>query len=809
MKAEIQAALHRFELRFPLAAPALGVWLGDVLLGGVASWRLVLVGLGALLVAALRRRWALPSLLIAGLATGALCARTDRRAEICPPGDAASTVAELEALEPQPDGRFSLTLVLRSREAPSGFTPLHCLARVSAGRREPWATEGDVVYVPPVAFEPPAHLVNPGSGDSAAALLAEGVSRVGSLRDGAGILVLRPSHGPRAFFGRLRRRFASEVDATLPAGEARAALLAIAIGERSELDSAERDRFEEAGLAHLLNPAGLLLLVLLAAALWAARRLWGLSEALLLRLSAGRAAAALVLPLPWTWALLAGGRAASLRAAGIGTAWLLARAVGRHRPVAAHLWSVAALAAFGLWPRSALDPNLWLLALLLLLLWGLGPALADRLGGPQRPGLAWRAKRWAGRAAGFAVAGWIAALPYAAFLAHRLSWLSLLAQLAGLPLACVTALASWVAAVDVALAGHGTGVLLRLAFQPARALAALAAWASNPAARLVLPALSWPFWSLLAVAAGAAIAALRNVPRAWVVAVAALALCALGVPLSHLGSRPLRITFLSVGQGDSAVIELPLGGALVIDGGGSAVGSFETGRRVVAPFLWSRGLSALDAVALSHPHPDHANGLPYLLASFQVGEFWSTAEPCPLAACVEIERLLSEKQIPRRLFTREHPSLDLEGVHVQALYPLTPEGYFRELAENDNSLVLRLTYGRFHALFTGDIEAAAEAELTADPGVDLSADVLKAPHHGSDTSSGAALVERVHPKAVVFCVGPRNRFGFPNPGVVARWRAAGAATYRTDSDGAVTVETRGDGFEVATAILGATRPGSE
>jgi competence protein ComEC len=181
-----------------------------------------------------------------------------------------------------------------------------------------------------------------------------------------------------------------------------------------------------------------------------------------------------------------------------------------------------------------------------------------------------------------------------------------------------------------------------------------------------------------------------------------------------------------------------------------------------------------------------------------------------LPACQQIERLLQERRIPRRFFSPESRTLELDGVRIEALYPLTKDGYYPELLPNDNSLVLRLRYGDFTLLLPGDIEVAAEERLTADPTVDLSADVLKAPHHGSDTSSGEALVRRVHPQAVVFCVGPRNRFGFPKPDVVERWRAAGASTFRTDEDGAVTVETDGHVYEVHTArIHGAGEPVSE
>ncbi len=806
--------LARLSLRCPLLAPALGVWLGAICLGGLGWGRLLdLAALGLALCLWRRTRGLAPLwLLVTAAGAGGFCRQLERESIRCPLTDTPPlpTVAKLLREEPEPSGRVSMTLELRAAESPSGYLPLRCPVVVSAGRRAPAGGEGDWVYLPAIALEPLAHLVNPGSGDSAQALTAEGIERVGSLADGAGLLVLERAGGPAAVLTRLRRRFTAQVSATLPAGEARAALLSVAVGDGSELQASERDRFLQAGLPHLLNPGGLYLALLLLCAHALLRRLWTISERLALWLPAGRAADILCLPLPWTWALLAGERSAAVRAAGIGTAWLVARALGRGRPSGLHLWSAAALVAFGLWPSAASDPSLWLLALLLLGLWALGPPLARRLGGADGPGALPRLRRLAGGAVAFAVAGWVAALPYAAFQAHRLSSLSLPAQLFGLPVAAAVALSCWAALALFALHASWAGPALWVAFGFAHCLTALATWGASPKPLLVTPDLPWSLWMAIGVLAAAATAALRGFRPGWAVAALATLILALGVPLSRLRAPGLRITFLSVGQGDSTVLELPSGGVLVVDGGGSAVGSFETGRRVVAPYLWSRGIEHLSAVTLTHPHPDHANGLPYLLDSFDVGELWSTAEPCPLPACREIERLLAERRTPRRIFSLGSRTLELDGVRIEALYPLTSAGYYPDLLPNDNSLVLRVKYADFTLLLPGDIEVAAEERLTADATVDLSADVLKAPHHGSDTSSGEELVRRVHPEAVVFCVGPRNRFHFPRPDVVDRWRAAGASTYRTDQDGAVTFETSGRGYDVSTArIHGVGEPVSE
>ncbi len=246
------------------------------------------------------------------------------------------------------------------------------------------------------------------------------------------------------------------------------------------------------------------------------------------------------------------------------------------------------------------------------------------------------------------------------------------------------------------------------------------------------------------------------------------------------------------------VLETPHGLALLIDGGGSVVGDFDPGREIVVPFLESRGIRKLTALTLTHPHPDHANGLPAVLRSFEVGELWESGEPCPLPACEQIAAL-------ERTRGTRHLSLgtgrfvrDLDGVDLVLRSPRLPEGYDRELGPNDNSRVFGLTYGKCTALLTGDIEATAEARLVAS-GVELGAFLLKAPHHGSDTSSTQAFVDRVHPRAVVFSVGPRNRFNFPRPEVSDRYQRIGAQSYRTDRQGAVTVETDGEQVWITSA----------
>ncbi len=793
----LEAGLERLERRLPLLAPALGLWLGAALPPAGAALPLgVAFAAAALAAPRLRagRLW-LP-LLIGSLAAGAFLRRDEALRVRCPPAGAAPApaLAELLARDPEAGGREALTLELVALGSPPR-EPLRCRALLSTGRRPAPGAEGDEIFLPAVAWAPPQRLVNPGSGDGAAAFRARGIERVGSLPDGAGLIALSDERSLLGRAGRARRAFAAWAESRLPPGEARALTLAASAGPRGRLSPELSDRLRETDLAHLALPGALALALLLYVAQRLARLLWARSERLALALPAGRAADLACLPIPALWALAVGPEGSPLRAAALATAYLLARALGRVRPRGLHPWTLAAFAAIAVEPRWARDPRLLELALLLAGLFLLGPPLAKRLGGP--PGSP-AARRLLGGAAAYALAGWLAALPLAFARGHRLALLSPLAGILGLLPAALLDLASPLARLLFLAAPPLAGAPLRLAHAAAAALVWLAARLARPLVPLPEPS-PW-LWPVLGAALLSLGIALRRPGRRAALAAALLAalfLAGLGLERLGRGGR-LRLTFLSVGQGDGAVLELPDGTAIVLDAGGSPTGSFDPGREIVAPYLWSRGFASLRAAALSHPHPDHANGLPYLLASFGVGELWTTGQPCAIAACAELDRLAEERAVPRRRFGLGRESFDLGGVRFEALHPIGPAGYSPELGENDNSLVLRLSYGGFSALLPGDIEAPAEALLLAS-GADLSATLLKAPHHGSDTSSTEPFVAGVAPRAVVFSAGPKNRFGFPKAEVVRRWEAAGARTFRTDLDGAVTVETDGRSWTIRTA----------
>jgi competence protein ComEC len=267
----------------------------------------------------------------------------------------------------------------------------------------------------------------------------------------------------------------------------------------------------------------------------------------------------------------------------------------------------------------------------------------------------------------------------------------------------------------------------------------------------------------------------------------------------------LRVTIVDVGQGASALLELPGGSTMLIDGGGfSDLSTFDVGAGVVAPFLWRKKIRTVDTVVLSHPNSDHLNGLLFILDHFNVTRVWANGEPSRTDGYKRFLRAVRDNNIRMQPFPRLPREQRLNGVHVKILYP--PKYFLcRKEREawrniNNNSIVIKAKFGSVSFLFTGDITATAEYELVRMAGDSLTSTVLVAPHHGSRTSSTPALLNRVAPEVVAVSSGANNRYGFPHPDVVERFLERNCRILRTDRQGAVRFRTDGKNLDVRTEV---------
>jgi competence protein ComEC len=276
---------------------------------------------------------------------------------------------------------------------------------------------------------------------------------------------------------------------------------------------------------------------------------------------------------------------------------------------------------------------------------------------------------------------------------------------------------------------------------------------------------------------------------------AAVALTAVGSLALVLGRRPpapdgaLHLAVLDVGQGDCLVIRTPAGHIWLVDAGGSSDGRFDVGEAVVAPYLWRLGVRSIAGIVVTHAHPDHAGGVPFVLRTFDVGEVWEGPRPRRDGGYERLDAALRAAAVGRRA-VRRGVHADWDGVDVDVLGPAGGPPPWR--TRNDDSVVLSLRLGAVRMLLTGDIESRAEEGLAAGPVA-----VLKVPHHGSRSSSTAPFLARTAPAVAVISVGRRSRFGHPHPEVVQRYLGRGCRLFRTDRDGTVTLSTDGRSLAIS------------
>ena len=569
---------------------------------------------------------------------------------------------------------------------------------------------------------------------------------------------------------------------------------AILLGDPDALDPGAEDAVRGAGLSHVFAVSGMHVSLLAGLAMWLATRLLLRVPRVGTRYDPRRIAAGLGVPLALAIAPLTGGAPSGWRASiTTAIAWTVVACGRRPDPAAV---AAAACLVFGVaTPYDALRPA-FLLSI---------AATAALIGQPAalEPGLMANL-----RTLGLLTARTtLATAPLVWWSFGSLPLVGLLANLLLVPLG---------SALLLLAAGHA---LLACAVP---ALAPLSAYPLGVAARAFLrgadacndldPHFTLPVLSLgqgLALAGGVCVVLFAHSvrPRVYGVVVALLACGACEWQLRR-EEKPvgrLRATFLDVGQGDSALLDLPNGQAMLIDAGGNPQGGADPGARVIVPLLAARRRAQIETAVLTHPHPDHYGGLHAVLASVPVRELWDSGQAASEHALSETSRqahalLQSAAARGTRLLTPEQlcgPPRDIGGARVRVLSPCP--GFDPGHDPNDNSLVLHVSYAGRSLLFAGDVEAHAEQRLVQDPAA-LQADVLKVPHHGSRTSSSESFLRAVRPSVAIVSAGAANSFGHPHPEVMARLRQLVPKVVDLGERGGTIVDIDGEGAMSVTSV---------
>ena len=322
-------------------------------------------------------------------------------------------------------------------------------------------------------------------------------------------------------------------------------------------------------------------------------------------------------------------------------------------------------------------------------------------------------------------------------------------------------------------------------------------------------------WNPLAVPVVRKSSALGLITRTAAIFQLALLGILINHPLSARHDGRLRIDFLDVGQGDAALVTMPDGTTLLIDGGGRPAFGFASatqvnggespferdtrsiGEKVVSEYLWWRGLDRVDYILATHADADHIDGLNDVARNFAVRGALVARKPDTDPEYAKFAESLRREGIPLNLVgAGDVMNFGVAGVGV--LWP--PLNTDSEApSRNNDSVVLHLEYGARTILMTGDVEREAEQALIRSQ-ARLNADVVKVPHHGSKTSSTEEFVRATQPRLAVISVGLKSMFGHPRPEVVERWRAAGAEVMTTGRKGTITVSTDGHDLRVESFV---------
>ena len=592
--------------------------------------------------------------------------------------------------------------------------------------------------------------------------------------------------------------------------ESRGIIKALILGERGDIDREVNEKFILSGVNHILSISGLHVALVAAFFFGAARLTLKLFPSLLLRLNLNKTSALVAIVPVIFYTFIAGLGVAAVRSTIMTLSFLFALLLDREKDLYDALF-VSAFFILTVTPAALFDISFQLSYLSVLAILYLIPRFAEYFSAlkiwpekvlePELPRWQKKILAYIGASLLTSAAAILGTGPLVVFYFNRLSLVGFLSNLFLVPLmGFANTLLSLVAALLVFVSEPVARIFTVLnVFLLNISLALVDFFSRFPLAgrRVTTPTIPEVLLLYGMLIFSANIKRWRRAIHGLIVLVGIfVAIQVHGYYAFHHGNK-LMVTFLDVGQGDAAVINFPRGKVMVIDGGGTPDGSFDPGERIVAPYLWRMRVKEIDYLVNSHPHPDHLQGLIFLLENFEIGKVWNNGEKAE--GFLLTEKFLALANGRLQTMGRGEVRQEVGGVRIEFLHPPLMRKKAQIFRGNDASLVLRLTLGEVSFLFCGDVESAAEGEILR-KWKNLSSTVLKVPHHGSKKSSTEKFVKGVRPKFAVFTVKAGGRQRLPHPSVLERYQGMGAKTYRTDRDGTITFITDGRDLKVQTFL---------